>query len=257
MRSESRAILGQNVGHIRVTDLLGEGGMGAVYVGYDDTLERKVALKAIRGDFRVNPESKARFLREARILSKLDHPGVCRVHDFVSDDDSDYLVMELIEGRNLRQAMTAGLDDREKRSIARQLLEVLVEVHEEGITHRDLKPENIMVTPQGGVKVLDFGLSRLSEDEFAEMTTAAFMPGMEAPSNTELEMRGSLPTQDEAREHPRNGRLYEPRTGARRSCNTCQRHVLDRADPAGVVHREATVRRWSRDFGIASACGKW
>jgi tetratricopeptide (TPR) repeat protein len=185
MSSDSRAILGRNVGHIRVTDLLGEGGMGAVYAGYDETLDRKVALKAIRGDFRINPDSKARFLREARILSKLDHPGVCRVHDFVSDDESDYLVIELVEGVNLRQAMAAGLDDREKRSIARQLLEVLVEVHARGIMHRDLKPENIMVTPQGDIKILDFGLSRLSEDEIALRTTAALLSGTERPPEPE------------------------------------------------------------------------
>jgi serine/threonine-protein kinase len=76
MRPETSSLLGQSVGHIRVVDLIGEGGMGAVFVGFDETLERRVALKAIRSEFRLNPQSKARFLREARILSQLDHPHI-------------------------------------------------------------------------------------------------------------------------------------------------------------------------------------
>ncbi|MGD9253497.1 MAG: serine/threonine-protein kinase [Holophagae bacterium] len=171
MRPETKSLLGQHVGHIRVLDLIGEGGMGAVYVGFDETLERRVALKAIRSEFRLNPLSKARFQREARILSQLDHPRICTIYDYVAGEDNDFLVMELVEGQSLRQAFAPGLDEEAKNSIAVQLLEVLVEVHGRGVIHRDLKPENIMVTPQGAIKVLDFGLSR-SADEDTEFTRA-------------------------------------------------------------------------------------
>ncbi len=171
MRPESASLLGQSVGHIRVIDLIGEGGMGAVFVGFDETLERRVALKAIRSEFRLNPQSKARFLREARILSQLDHPHICTIHDYVAGDKNDFLVMELVEGQSLREALNRGLDDGTKKAIASQLLEVLVEVHGQSVIHRDLKPENVMITPQGTIKVLDFGLSR-SADEDASFTRA-------------------------------------------------------------------------------------
>jgi len=165
MRPETSALLGQQIGNIRVVDVLGEGGMGAVYVGFDDKLQRKVALKAIRAEYRLHEEAKARFLREARILSQLDHPHICTVHDFVEGEDCDFLVLELVKGQSLREAMKEELSYQQKMSIARQLLEVLVAVHGQGVIHRDLKPENVMVTDAGEIKVLDFGLSRSAEEE--------------------------------------------------------------------------------------------
>jgi len=105
MKQETAALLGQQVGHIRVVEVLGEGGMGAVYVGFDDKLQRKVALKAIRSEYRLHEEAKARFLREARILSQLDHLHICTVHEFIEGDDCDFLVLELIKGKSLREAM--------------------------------------------------------------------------------------------------------------------------------------------------------
>jgi serine/threonine-protein kinase len=158
-------LLGQTIGHIRVVDVLGEGGMGAVYVGFDETLQRKVALKAIRSEFRLDPQSKARFLREARILSQLDHPSVCKVHDFVEGDDNDFLILELIQGQSLREAMNSDLDQNARMRVAEELLEVLAEVHGRGVVHRDLKPENVMMIPDGGIKVLDFGLARSVDEE--------------------------------------------------------------------------------------------
>ena len=95
MSRDTDALLGERIGHIRVVDLLGVGGMGAVYVGFDDKLQRKVALKAIRSEFRLHEEAKARFLREARILLQLDHPHICTVHDLIEGDDCDFLVLEL------------------------------------------------------------------------------------------------------------------------------------------------------------------
>jgi tetratricopeptide (TPR) repeat protein/predicted Ser/Thr protein kinase len=193
MKPETSALLGQSVGHIRVVDLIGEGGMGAVFVGFDETLERRVALKAIRSEYRLNPQSKARFLREARILSQLDHPRICTIHDYVAEEDSDFLVMELVEGCSLRDALGRGLDDGTKKVVASQLLEVLVEVHGRGVIHRDLKPENIMITPQGTIKVLDFGLSR-SADEEADFTHAETRDLNDEPGKIVTGFRGEEST---------------------------------------------------------------
>ena len=111
--------------------------MGTVYVGEDETLQRKVAVKAIHGEHRLHEQAKARFLREARILSQVNHHNICVVHDFIETEDSDFLVLELVPGRSLRAAMKTQLPDRQKLDIARQLLEVLVSVHSAGVIHRD------------------------------------------------------------------------------------------------------------------------
>ena len=147
------------VSHYRVLDRLGEGGMGEVYVGLDETLKRRVAMKAIRVEHRLDSVSKARFLREARILSLLDHPNICRVYDFIEGDDRDWLVMELIEGKSLQVALRDRLDPAVKLKIAEQVAAVLLATHAAGVVHRDLKPGNVMLTRGSQVKVLDFGLA--------------------------------------------------------------------------------------------------
>jgi eukaryotic-like serine/threonine-protein kinase len=148
------------VSHYRRLDRLGEGGMGEVYVGIDETLKRRVALKAVHSGQRLDAESKTRFLREAQILSQLDHPNICRVYDYIEDQRRDWLILELIEGKNLRLALQDGLDWSAKLKIAEQIADVLVVTHAAGIVHRDLKPGNVMITESGAVKVLDFGLAR-------------------------------------------------------------------------------------------------
>ncbi len=152
-------LLGRQVGHFRIVDLLGVGGMGSVYAGFDERLQRRVALKALQQGM-LDEASKARFLREARVLSQLKHPHICQIHDFLEGTDQDFLVLELIDGRNLKELIASRLDSAAKMRIARQLAEVLVVTHAKGIIHRDLKPANVMVTPEGEVKVLDFGLAR-------------------------------------------------------------------------------------------------
>jgi len=134
--------------------------MGEVYAGLDETLKRRVALKVVRSDYRLSPTAKARFLREAQILSNLDHPNICRVYNYVEDEGQDWLVLELIEGLNLRAALDAGLSKAQRLAIAAQIAQVLVVTHAAGIVHRDLKPGNVMITAAGDVKVLDFGLAR-------------------------------------------------------------------------------------------------
>jgi serine/threonine-protein kinase len=143
----------------RVLDALGKGGMGQVYLAFDETLKRQVALKAIRAEQRLNPDAKARFVREARVLSQLDHPQICRVFDYLETSDNDWIVLELIEGLSLRDVIRPDLPWTRRLAMARQIAGVLVATHAAGVVHRDLKPGNIMVTAAGDIKVLDFGLS--------------------------------------------------------------------------------------------------
>jgi serine/threonine-protein kinase len=156
------------ISHYDVIGPLGEGGMGEVYVAFDTTLQRKVALKAVRRAHRLDESARARLLREARILSQLDHPNICRIYDYVAADDADYLVLELIDGRSLRDGLTHGLDRGARMRVAEQVARAFVVAHSAGVIHRDLKPENIMLLPTGDVKVLDFGLARAFEDRGAD-----------------------------------------------------------------------------------------
>lgn len=153
-------LIGRQFGNIRVTQVVGQGGMGDVYGGYDEKLERKVAIKVLNDDQRLDAEARERLLREARALSKLDHPNICRIHDYIETRDLDLLVLEYIDGKTLDDAMQEGMPHQEKLRIAIAIADVLVQAHRAGIVHRDLKPENVMLTKAGEVKVLDFGLAR-------------------------------------------------------------------------------------------------
>ncbi len=186
MEHPEESSLDTKVSHYRRLYRLGAGGMGEVYVGIDETLKRRVALKAVRPEQRLQAESKTRFLREAQILSQLDHPNICRVYDYIEDEQRDWLVLELIEGKNLRLALQGGLDWSARLKIAEQIADVLVVTHAAGIVHRDLKPGNVMITDSGAVKVLDFGLAR-SVAVVHQAPAAASMSECVSP---ELEARG-------------------------------------------------------------------
>jgi tetratricopeptide (TPR) repeat protein/tRNA A-37 threonylcarbamoyl transferase component Bud32 len=152
-------LLGKRIDHFRVIDFIGKGGIGEVYVGYDEKLKRKVALKAIRGEKRFHEQVKARLIREAQLLSKLEHPHICRIYDLIETEDADVLILELIKGTALNKMQTNNLGQSEKLRIAVQIGEVLADAHAQGVVHRDLKPDNIMIDDRGEVKVLDFGLA--------------------------------------------------------------------------------------------------
>jgi len=154
------SLAGRNFGHIHVGRILGQGGMGDVYEGFDERLARPVALKVLNSVGQMEAEARARLIREARTLSKLDHPNICRIYDIIDDHGADVLMLELIDGRTLQEAVNAGLSGAEKLRIACDVASVLVAAHRAGIVHRDLKPDNVMLTKSGEVKVLDFGLAR-------------------------------------------------------------------------------------------------
>ncbi|HEY3568229.1 MAG TPA: serine/threonine-protein kinase [Thermoanaerobaculia bacterium] len=180
---EADRLLGRKVGTIRIHKLLGEGGMGAVYAGFDERLRREVALKAMRSDC-LTSNGRSRLLSEARVLSRLNHPNICAIHDFVTGEATDFLVLELIPGKTLREAIQNGIDPAARLGVAERIADALVAAHAQGIIHRDLKASNVMLTWDGGVKVLDFGIARLGEDApliggLDPDHTAVFLPASE------------------------------------------------------------------------------
>src|ERR1700681_3777711 len=158
--------VGDKLGHYEVLSLLGAGGMGEVYRARDTTLKRDVAIKVLPATFLRDPDRMARFQREAQVLASLDHPNIGHIHGIVDSEDSRGLVLALIEGPTLADRIEPGpipLD--EAVAMSKQIIEALEYAHDRGVVHRDLKPANVKITPEGGVKVLDFGLAKVLEDE--------------------------------------------------------------------------------------------
>jgi serine/threonine-protein kinase len=157
---------GDQIGSYEVVSLLGHGGMGEVYRARDTTLKRDVALKVLPAAFLRDPERMARFQREAEVLASLDHPNIGPIFGLVDSADSRALVLALVEGPTLADRIDAGpLPQDEALAIAKQIIEALEYAHDHGVVHRDLKPSNVKITPDGVVKVLDFGLAKVLEDE--------------------------------------------------------------------------------------------
>ena len=160
---------GQALGGYRLDASLGAGGMGEVYLSHDAKLGRDVAIKILPPAFTSHPDRLARFEREARMLAALNHPNICAIYGFEEADGVRFLILELVEGVTLAQKLAHAATVREKGAglplgqalgFARQIAEALEAAHDKGIIHRDLKPANIKITPDGTVKVLDFGLAK-------------------------------------------------------------------------------------------------
>lgn len=168
MTSPNDDLVGQKVSHFRVGPRLGAGGTGAVYEAFDERLKRRVALKVLHGD-RFSREARARFLREARILGRLDDPRICRIYDYLDDQNRDFLVLELVEGKTLEALLREGGAFPPARAlhVALGIAEALARAHAEGVVHRDLKPSNVILGPGDQVKVLDFGIASSVEVEEA------------------------------------------------------------------------------------------
>ena len=152
-------LIGQCIGDIQLVKLLGKGGMGEVYLGEDKQLQRKVAVKTIRGVYRLNHQARDRFRREALILSKLNHENICKIYNILEIGDIDFLVLEYIEGQTLNKFPLTEKTYQEKLKLAKSMLAGLMVAHKEGIVHRDIKPDNIIISKTGLVKILDFGIS--------------------------------------------------------------------------------------------------
>src|SRR5215471_9106258 len=167
---------GTRLGPYEILSLIGAGGMGEVYRARDTRLGRNVALKILPDDVANDPDRRARFETEARAASALNHPGIVTIHDIGNVDGVAYMVTEFIDGASLHQSRPEAL--RRQLDIAAQIAEALAAAHAARITHRDLKPENIMVTRDGRVKILDFGLARQAPSSPTEETlTVVTTPG--------------------------------------------------------------------------------
>ena len=174
------ALTGRRLGVYHVQERIGAGGMGEVYLARDTRLGRDVAIKILPQVFTADPDRLARFEREARVLASLNHPNIGAIYGLEEADGVRALVLELVDGETLAERIRrpeglrlpgdgsgrpSGLPINEALAIARQIAEALDAAHEKGIVHRDLKPANIKITPDGTVKVLDFGLAKAAADD--------------------------------------------------------------------------------------------
>src|SRR5437773_5584006 len=159
-------LVGRTIGHYKLSERIGTGGMGEVYLATDITAGRKAALKLLPARFTGDADRLKRFEREARALVGLNHPNIVTVYEIGEDHSTHYIASELIEGETLRQRLTRGrMQLSEAVDVAIQVASALAAAHQAGIVHRDIKPENIMLRPDGYVKVLDFGIAKLAEQE--------------------------------------------------------------------------------------------
>jgi serine/threonine protein kinase len=176
---------GQTIAHYQITSKLGEGGMGEVYRATDTKLGRDVAIKVLPVSISRDATSLARFEREAKALAALNHPHIAAIHGFDADQGTHFLVLELVEGATLAERLRRGaLPVDESLRVARQIAEAVEAAHAKGIIHRDLKPGNIKLTPEGRVKVLDFGLAKMEESVRGRATPASDPDAPTLPAET-------------------------------------------------------------------------
>ena len=162
------ALIGKVIGHYRIESLIGVGGMGEVYLGRDERLGRKAALKLLPDSLTTDETQLSRFKNEARSASALNHPNILTVYEIGAEGNRLFIATEFIEGVTLRASLAHGrIKPHAALEIAVQVASALAAAHEAGVVHRDIKPENIMLRPDGYVKVLDFGIAKLTEQRLA------------------------------------------------------------------------------------------
>ena len=165
---------GSHIGHYRLLEKIGAGGMGEVYRAWDEHLQRDVAIKLLPPRFVHDDLERARLRREALALSKLNHPNIATVHDFATEGDVDFLVMEYVSGESVRHKLAAGpLPEPEAVRLGVELAQGMAAAHEQGVVHRDLKPENLRLTREGELKILDFGIAKLIAPESLPLAATA------------------------------------------------------------------------------------
>ncbi len=255
---------GTMISHFRIVEKLGQGGMGVVYRAEDIALGRLVALKFLPADDARDPQSLERLRSEARAASSLNHPNICTIYEIGEADRQPFIAMELVEGKTLRElVLSSSLPMRTAIEIAAQVADGLAKAHEASIAHRDLKPENLMVTHDGLVKILDFGLAKLSPPiaNGSENTTT----GPQSSSGVVLGTVGYM-SPEQARGHALNFRsdqfsfgcvLYEMVAGKRafkRSTpsETLAAILLEQHEPIGTqVHDAPAPLCWVIDRCLA------
>ena len=162
---------GKQIGKYEIKELLGRGGMGAVYQAYHPALERDVAIKLIHTHLAGEPDAVERFRREARVVAALRHPGIIQIFDFDVEGDAFYMVMEYVPGESLKERLVSLHGQSKKTPLAeaislfRSIIEAVAYAHNQGVVHRDLKPANVLLTAAGQPVLADFGLSRLISSE--------------------------------------------------------------------------------------------
>lgn len=230
----------ERVGPYTIRRLLGSGGMGSVYEAWDERLRRSVAVKCIHPAKELSPARRERLLREARAAAGLSHPAVAQVHDVLSHDGRDYIVMEMVEGESLAARLATGpLPLRNGLEIARQIADGLDAAHARGIVHRDLKAENVIVDARGRVKILDFGLAKSTDPELKEesLTQEGMVMGTSRAMSPEQASGRPVDTRSDL--FALGSLLYEMLTGT---------HPFQAATPLETMqrvvrHRPAPVRR--------------
>jgi serine/threonine-protein kinase len=235
-------MIGSSLGHYRITAMIGAGGMGVVYRARDERLERDVAIKVLPPGTFADEAARRRLRQEAVALSRLNHPNIATVHDFNSQEDVDFLVMEMIPGDTLDRSITGDpLAERDVVRLGVQLAQGLAAAHAEDIVHRDLKPGNVRITPDGRLKILDFGLAmlrRMDCDERAD--TAAVGESMVAGSPPYMAPEQLLGDPVDARTdiYAAGAVLYEMATGRRPFADAHGARLID-----AILHQPPAAPR--------------
>ena len=177
----------ERIGKYQISEVLGQGAMGVVYKGFDPHIHRQVAIKTVHkellGDSTAQDSIAARFRNEAQAVGRIAHPGVVAIYEFGEDDDTAYIAMEFVLGRNLDQVLAATplLEENQLLRIMDQLLSALAAAHEQGVWHRDIKPANLILTSAGQVKLTDFGIARIEHAGLTQVSSMIGTPGYMAP----------------------------------------------------------------------------
>ena len=204
---------GSHLGAYTVVSRIGAGGMGEVYSALDPGLGRTVAIKVLPDELALDAHHLARFEREARLLASVDHPNIAVIHGIESDAGRRFLVLELIPGETLAERIFAGpVPLKEALGLAVQMANALAAAHEKGVVHRDFKPANVRITPDGRVKVLDFGLARDVSEELAPSGSAVTKTAMAAPTESQTRPGTILGTAEYMSPEQARGKPVDRRT---------------------------------------------
>ena len=238
-------MIGQTLGHYRIIEKIGAGGMGEVYRAHDEQLERDIALKVLPAGTLTNESTRKQFRKEALALAKLNHPNIETVFEFGSSAGVDFLAMELIPGYTLSEKLKDGpLAEREIVRLGLQVAEGLAAAHQQGIVHRDLKPGNLMITPEGRLKILDFGLARLMREVVEPDVTRSVTQETGVISGTipympPEQLRGEK-TDTRADIYSTGAVLYDMATGKHAFPETQQTRLID-----SILHETPSAPRTS------------